>query len=107
MGNVNMSEIDHLMPIMMKREEDAELSPLLSHGSTHFLYIKHNNLYCIPHYFAVIFIPCALRLLYSMYLILNSHMLVVAMTKKNTNAALVYSFLYKIVEVSMLYLKKN
>lgn len=53
MGNVNMSEIDHLMPIMLKREEEAELSPLLSHGSTHFLYIKHNNLYCILHYSAV------------------------------------------------------
>ncbi|GAA6079397.1 adaptor related protein complex 1 subunit mu 3 [Tachysurus ichikawai] len=75
MGNVNMSEIDHLMPIMMKREEEAELSPLLSHGSTHFLYIKHNNLY------------------------------LVAMTKRNTNAALVYSFLYKIVEVFTEYFK--
>lgn len=29
-------------------------------------------------------------------------MSVVAMTKRNTNAALVYSFLYKIVEVSVL-----
>lgn len=55
MGTVNMSEIDHLMPIMMKREEDAELTPLLSHGSTHFLYIKHNNLYCILYYSAVHF----------------------------------------------------
>lgn len=54
MGNVNMSEIDHLMPIMMKKEEDAELSPLLSHGSTHFLYIKHNNLYCVLYCSAVV-----------------------------------------------------
>ncbi|TSL22050.1 AP-1 complex subunit mu-1 [Bagarius yarrelli] len=86
MGNVNMNEIDHLMPIMMKREEDAELSPLLSHGTTHFLYIKHNNLY---HKLKD----------------LNSHMSVVAITKKNTNAALVYSFLYKIVEVFTEYFK--
>ncbi|KAF5897033.1 AP-1 complex subunit mu-1-like, partial [Clarias magur] len=75
MGSVNMSEIDHLMPIMMKREEEAELSPLVSHGSTHFLYIKHNNIY------------------------------LVAVTKKNTNAALVYSFLYKLVEVFTEYFK--
>lgn len=67
MGSVNMSEIDHLMPIMMKREEEAELSPLLSHGSTHFLYIKHNNLYCILHYSAVIAILCVLWFLYTLY----------------------------------------
>ncbi|KAF7711844.1 adaptor related protein complex 1 subunit mu 3 [Silurus meridionalis] len=75
MGKVNMSEIDHLMPIMMKREEDAELSPVVCHGSNHFLYIKHSNIY------------------------------LVAITKKNTNAALVYSFLYKIVEVFTEYFK--
>ncbi|XP_066521187.1 adaptor related protein complex 1 subunit mu 3 [Hoplias malabaricus] len=75
MGNIDMGEIDHFMPIMMKREEEAELSPVLTHGSTHFLYIKHSNLY------------------------------IVAMTRKNTNAALVYSFLYKIVEVFKEYFK--
>lgn len=42
-----MNEIDHFMPILMKKEEDAEMTPLLSHGPSHFLWIKHNNLYCI------------------------------------------------------------
>jgi len=32
---------------------------------------------------------------------------VVAVTKKNTNAALVYSFLYKLVEVSEFYIYKH
>uniref|UniRef100_A0A673IKR7 Adaptor related protein complex 1 subunit mu 3 n=1 Tax=Sinocyclocheilus rhinocerous TaxID=307959 RepID=A0A673IKR7_9TELE len=49
MGNVNINEIDNFMPIMMKREEDADLSPVVIHGSTHFLWIKHSNLYCILH----------------------------------------------------------
>ncbi|XP_043098394.1 adaptor related protein complex 1 subunit mu 3 isoform X3 [Puntigrus tetrazona] len=75
MGNVDMNEIDNFMPIMMKREEDADLSPVVIHGSTHFLWIKHSNLY------------------------------LVAITKKNTNAALVYSFLYKLVEVFTEYFK--
>lgn len=47
MGSVDMNEIDNFMPIMMKREEDADLSPVVIHGSTHFLWIKHSNLYCI------------------------------------------------------------
>uniref|UniRef100_A0A673KFK8 Adaptor related protein complex 1 subunit mu 3 n=1 Tax=Sinocyclocheilus rhinocerous TaxID=307959 RepID=A0A673KFK8_9TELE len=75
MGNVDMSEIDNFMPIMMKREEDADLSPVVIHGSTHYLWIKHSNLY------------------------------LVAITKRNTNAALVYSFLYKLVEVFIEYFK--
>ncbi|XP_073707936.1 adaptor related protein complex 1 subunit mu 3 [Garra rufa] len=75
MGSVDMNEIDSFMPIMMKREEEADLSPVVIHGSTHFLWIKHSNLY------------------------------LVAITKKNTNAALVYSFLYKLVEVFTEYFK--
>uniref|UniRef100_A0A8C1XKX9 Adaptor related protein complex 1 subunit mu 3 n=1 Tax=Cyprinus carpio TaxID=7962 RepID=A0A8C1XKX9_CYPCA len=75
MGNVNINEIDNFMPIMMKSEEDADMSPVVIHGSTHFLWIKHSNLY------------------------------LVAITKKNTNAALVYSFLYKLVEVFTEYFK--
>uniref|UniRef100_A0A8C1D8B0 Adaptor related protein complex 1 subunit mu 3 n=1 Tax=Cyprinus carpio carpio TaxID=630221 RepID=A0A8C1D8B0_CYPCA len=49
MGNVNINEIDNFMPIMMKSEEDADMSPVVIHGSTHFLWIKHSNLYCILH----------------------------------------------------------
>ncbi|CAB1323899.1 unnamed protein product [Coregonus sp. 'balchen'] len=76
MGNMDMNEVDHFMPIMMRMEEDADTSPLVTHGSSHFLWIKHRNLY------------------------------LVAMTKKNANAALVYSFLYKIVEVFKEYFKE-
>ncbi|XP_068563772.1 adaptor related protein complex 1 subunit mu 3 [Cebidichthys violaceus] len=76
MGNMDMNEIDHFMPILMKREEEAEATPLVTHGSSHFLWIKHSNLY------------------------------LVAMTKKNANASLVYSFLYKIVQVFKEYFKE-
>lgn len=49
MGNMDMNEIDHFIPILTKREEDAEMTPLVSRGSTHFLWIKHSNLYCIQY----------------------------------------------------------
>ena len=42
-----MTEIDHFMPLLMQREEEGVLAPLLSHGRVHFLWIKHSNLYCI------------------------------------------------------------
>ncbi|XP_061634697.1 adaptor related protein complex 1 subunit mu 3 isoform X6 [Phyllopteryx taeniolatus] len=76
MGNMDMNEIDYFMPFLIKREEEAEMTPLITHGSSHFLWIKHNNLY------------------------------LVAMTKKNANAALVYSFLYRIVQVFQEYFKE-
>lgn len=50
MGNMDMNEIDHFMPILMKREEEAEMTPLVSHGPSHFLWIKHSNLYCIQEF---------------------------------------------------------
>ncbi|XP_060271451.1 AP-1 complex subunit mu-2 isoform X1 [Ovis aries] len=75
-GDVAMSEIDHFMPLLMQREEEGALTPLLSHGRVHFLWIKYSNLY------------------------------LVATTLKNANASLVYSFLYKIVEVFSEYFKE-
>ena len=37
-GDVAMSEIDHFMPLLMQREEEGALTPLLSHGRVHFLW---------------------------------------------------------------------
>ncbi|KAM3925290.1 AP-1 complex subunit mu-2 [Leptodactylus fuscus] len=75
-GDINMAEIDHFMPLLVQREEEGNLTPLLIHGKVHFLWIKHSNLY------------------------------LVALTNKNANAALVYSFLYKVVEVFTEYFKE-
>ncbi|XP_047632998.1 AP-1 complex subunit mu-2 isoform X1 [Phacochoerus africanus] len=75
-GDVAMSEIEHFMPLLMQREEEGALAPLLSHGRVHFLWIKYSNLY------------------------------LVATTLKNANASLVYSFLYKTVEVFSEYFKE-
>ncbi|KAM9514257.1 AP-1 complex subunit mu-2 [Guaruba guarouba] len=75
-GDVGLGEIEHFMGVMLQREEEGAPAPLLPHGHVHFLWIKHSNLY------------------------------LVATTKKNGNASLVYSFLYKVVEVFCEYFKE-
>ncbi|KAF1613538.1 UNVERIFIED_CONTAM: AP-1 complex subunit mu-2, partial [Eudyptes pachyrhynchus] len=75
-GDVGLGEIEHFMGLLLQREEEGALAPLLTHGKVHFLWIKHANLY------------------------------LVATTKKNGNASLVYSFLYKVVEVFCEYFKE-
>ena len=40
-GDVDMSEIEHFMPILMDKEEEGNLSPILAHGGVRFLWIKH------------------------------------------------------------------
>uniref|UniRef100_A0A6Q2XKX3 AP-1 complex subunit mu-2 n=1 Tax=Esox lucius TaxID=8010 RepID=A0A6Q2XKX3_ESOLU len=68
-GDVDMAEIDHFLPLLMTEEEEGVTCPIMMHGNVHFLWIKHTNLY------------------------------LVATTNKNSNASLVYAFLYKLVEV--------
>lgn len=46
-GDVDMSEIDHFFTLLMQQEEEGLLCPVMSHGTVHFLWIKHSNLYCI------------------------------------------------------------
>lgn len=40
--------MEHFMPILMEKEEEGMLSPILAHGGVRFMWIKHNNLYRIP-----------------------------------------------------------
>ena len=66
-----MSVIDKFMSLMMEREEDMNSSPIIQHGNTTFIFIKYNSLY------------------------------LVATSKKNANVTLVFSFLHKLVQVSL------
>ena len=67
-----MSVVDNFMTLMMEKEEEGSLSPIVTYGDVHFLYIKYSNIY------------------------------IVATTKKNSNVALVFQFLHKIVQVRLL-----
>ncbi|NXQ60061.1 AP1M2 protein, partial [Anthoscopus minutus] len=75
-GDVGLGEIEHFMGVLLQREEEGTLTPVLTYGHVHFLWIKHANLY------------------------------LVATTKKNGNASLVFSFLYKVVQVFCEYFKE-
>ncbi|KAB0400211.1 hypothetical protein E2I00_009499 [Balaenoptera physalus] len=137
-GDVAMSEIEHFMPLLMQREEEGALAPLMSHGRVHFLWIKYSNLYCIrghgripggPEWWAAqaqrwwagtrgaqyssgsgwrvrVQGLCSIGTLQNGTFSLTSLPAVVATTLKNANASLVYSFLYKTVEVFSEYFKE-
>ena len=46
-GDVDMSMIDKFLPMVLDAEEEGTVSPILIHDKVTFVYIKHNNLYCI------------------------------------------------------------
>ena len=39
--------IDKFLPMVLEAEEEGTVSPILIHDKVTFVYIKHNNLYCI------------------------------------------------------------
>lgn len=66
-----MSAIEKFMPLIMEKEEDGEVpTPVLtSEDGIHFLYVLHNGVYFV------------------------------AMTKRNSNAAAIFAFLHKLINV--------
>ncbi|XP_053907852.1 AP-1 complex subunit mu-2 isoform X2 [Cuculus canorus] len=75
-GDVGLSELEGFPSLLEQRRQEGTLTPLLPHGHIHCLWIRHANLY------------------------------LVAATKKNGNASLIYAFLYKVVEVFCEYFKE-
>jgi len=75
-GDIDMSVIDKFMPLLMEKEEEGNLTPIVQTNESTFAYIKHNNLY------------------------------IVSATKMNANVALVFSFLHKLVQVMIEYFKE-
>ncbi|KIH49053.1 hypothetical protein ANCDUO_20873 [Ancylostoma duodenale] len=70
-----MSCIERFMPLLVEKEDEGIHSPVIQAGDISYTYIKHMNLY------------------------------LVSISKKNMNAALVLSYLYKCVEVFCEYFK--
>lgn len=75
-GDIDMSSIDKFMTLLMEKEEEGCVTPILRHSDIAFMYIKHNNLY------------------------------LVSTSKKNANVALIFAFLHKIVTVFSEYFKE-
>lgn len=75
-GDIDNNVIDKFIGLVMDREEDGTLTPLIWTQECSFAFIKHNNIY------------------------------VVATTQKNSNIALVFSLLHKICAVMEDYFKE-
>lgn len=75
-GDMDMGCIDKFMTLLMEKEEEGCVTPILRHADVTFMYIKHNNLY------------------------------LVSTSKKNANVALIFAFLHKIVTVFSEYFKE-
>lgn len=75
-GDIDMSAIEKFLPIVLEEEEESNNSPIMVWGDVTFVYIKYNNLY------------------------------IVATTKINANATLIFSFLHKLVQVFTEYFKE-
>ncbi|CDW55306.1 clathrin coat assembly protein ap 1 [Trichuris trichiura] len=75
-GDVDMNLIEKFLPLVMEKEEEGCIAPILYHQDATFYYVKHTNLY------------------------------LVALSRKNSNVAAVFAFLYKIVEVFSDYFKE-
>merc|ERR1712070_738835 len=74
-GDLPWNCIDKFLPLVLEAEEEGQTTPIVQAEDVNFMYIKHENLY------------------------------VVASSKKNANAALVFVFLHRLVEVFTAYFK--
>ncbi|KAI6192751.1 hypothetical protein M3Y94_01322000 [Aphelenchoides besseyi] len=74
-GDVDMSEIEKFMNLLMEQEDEGRTSPIIQNGDLNYIYIKHMNIY------------------------------LVSMSHNNVNVALILSFLYKCVGVFTNYFK--
>ena len=70
-GDIENNVIEKFIGLVMDKEEDNTLTPLLQTDESTFAFIRRNNLY------------------------------VVATTKKNSNIAMIFSLLHKICAVSI------
>ena len=76
-GDIENTVIDKFIGLVMEKEEDGTLTPLLTMDDTTFAFVKRNNLY------------------------------LVATTKKNSNIAMVFVLLHKIYAVRRSRMKRG
>ena len=45
-GDVELSVIDWFMPLLMEKEDEGQISPVLFKNGISFVYVKHMNIFC-------------------------------------------------------------
>ena len=91
-GDIEMNVIERFMQLLLEQEDESNLAPIIQNGDVAFMYIKHTNVY------RKLSLVIEFRTK-TFYHLQKKLIKVVAVTKINTNAALVLSYLYKIVRV--------
>merc|ERR1712230_211256 len=76
-GDIPMSAVERFLPLLLEQEEEGQtITPCFTSAGINYIYIRYNNLYLL------------------------------ALTKRNTNAAEILLFLHKVVEVFTEYFKE-
>lgn len=44
-GDVELSQIEKFMPLLVEKEDEGKISPILQNGNTSYIYIKHMNIF--------------------------------------------------------------
>nr|CDS30583.1 clathrin coat assembly protein ap 1 [Hymenolepis microstoma] len=73
--DIDMSIIEKFLPIVIEKEDEGQISPVIQYEGASFIYVKFNYLY------------------------------LVALTKRNANAAIVFAFLYRLINIFLEYFK--
>lgn len=45
-GDIDMSEIEKFMTLVMEQEDEGKVSPIVQNGELSYIYIKHMNIFC-------------------------------------------------------------
>ncbi|VDM21299.1 unnamed protein product [Hydatigera taeniaeformis] len=73
--DIDMGVIEKFLSIVIEKEDEGQISPVIHYEGASFIYVKYNYLY------------------------------LVALTKRNANAAVVFAFLYRLINIFLEYFK--
>lgn len=45
-GDVDLTQIEKFMPLLVEKEDEGKISPILMQGDVSYIYIKHMNIFC-------------------------------------------------------------
>jgi AP-1 complex subunit mu len=85
--------IEKFLPLVLDIEEEGQqVTPCISHQGINYMHIRHSNLYCMFSILILIAIGCNISS-------------VLALSKRNSNAAEIIIFLHRLVQVLVEYFK--
>jgi AP-1 complex subunit mu len=98
--DIPASYVERFLPLVLEIEEDSgqQVAPCFSSQGVNYMHIRHSNLYCTLY-------PSAFHVLIS-WMFTISMPVVLALSKRNTNAAEIILFLHRLTQVLVEYFKE-